>query len=242
MSMCRKGLHSLDDPATVAWRTYPNGTKTRSCRLCRNAWARRRWHAQNGAEDLPRQLEWRGPRRLTTGARWQRRARKGLASRRGGGCIAYRLSPTDVRMITLLAEGYTVREIAARDFCTLATVAMRLLQIRKRLGVTNSVQMVAQCLKRGVIRPDKATARRLRRQWEKERQAQVVIVFRKELKEVIAGQRQPHVANSDALMKRLRAIQAHNAPHAVSVMWALGHLTSRHVPQTRNSYRGKRAQ
>lgn len=241
MKLCRARLHDLDDPfnATV---TVRDGRKVRECRPCGNERVRRRYHATKGQPYRPRQLEWRGPRTLTAEGQAWRRRRQGVVGYRSGGQLAYKVTPSDVRLLQSLADGFTAREIAVQEYVTLSTIRMRSKMLMQRLGVSSSVGAVAQGLKRGMITPDKVTAKRLRLKWNRDREPYRLRYTRRQLADVVNAARMPGRPGSVALYARLAPLEAMTEPHAVSIMWALGEITSRHVPQTRNAYRGFRNQ
>jgi DNA-binding CsgD family transcriptional regulator len=210
-TVCRAGLHDLTLPGAVTLAEWPSrpGATVRMCVECSRIRNRRR-----------------------------KRHPKQSVHTNGGRPPQYNLSANDVRTLQMTADGLTLQEIAVRECVTLGSLKSRMYHINRRLGVGSQPAAVAQGLKRGIITPDKATAKRLRKRFAQERKSVLFRVFRKELKEVIQGA-MPTRATARSVIDSLAAIEALTQAHAVSIYWALGEITSVHVPQTRNRYKGR---
>lgn len=239
--MCGNGLHSFDDPAN--YREYfdkGRGQWRRRCRPCTNARkseadARKR-EARRLAKAWWEQLEWTGPHRpqhAATRAGRRKRTRQKYVVR--GHPIAYRVTAQQLDFLQGAANGETFQETAERLSVNAQAVRNGLLEVRRKYGVTSNAAAVAQGLKRGVIRADRVTAKRL--------PARVARAHVDSIRALIKGERSPY--KSHRISRLLDACMAWTEPHAVSVLWAAGKITSRDVPQTRNQYRrrpGKRAE
>ncbi|MFH8405543.1 LuxR C-terminal-related transcriptional regulator [Streptomyces sp. NPDC018019] len=230
--LCRKGLHDLDDPAVARTAACPCGCARRYCLLCRTAAERERRARAREVRRGPVQLEWTGPRRLSRSGRYQRRRGRGAPLGLRTGRLAYRITPQERQVLQLLADGLSGSEIAERLWLARLTVRDRLMKnIRLKYGVASNAAAVAQGLKRGAVRPDPA-GRRLPRTKAVRDGARSVI-------RLVKGERRPRHDRSRALQAMLDGLYAWSEAHAVSLLWSAGHITSRHVPQTRNAYRGE---
>lgn len=237
-AMCRKGLHRLDDPRNVylIYDRYRDGYR-RQCRPCvldKRREARRRGSEERRAMPrvLPRyaQLEWTGPHKpLNPSSRWGRRKRTVQAFGLSGAPMAYRPTAQQLLYLQLLADGMTVVEVAERLYVTSNAVRNGTHELRCKYGVTSNAAAVAQGLKRGTIRPDRKTGKRLSRTTARR--------YLPSVRALVRGERGPYRAQSAALGRMLDALLSWSEPHAVSVLWGAGSLTARDVPQTRNRYR-----
>lgn len=240
-SVCGSGLHSFDDPANY-YVIYDRqrGQSRRKCRPC--ALARKRAEAARKAAEraaMPvvrpwwAQLEWTGPH--TTNDPWQRlRRRKAFAQNYvvNGHPIAYRVTPTQLTYLQAIADGLTLEEVAEREHVTPNTVRNGLYEVRTKYGVASNAAAVAQGLKRGTVRPDRATAKRL--------PYRVPAAAVRDVRALVLGERIPHKAHGKQIWRTLDPLMSWTEAHAVSVLWAAGRLTARDVPQTRNRYRRRR--
>ncbi|MEV1049657.1 helix-turn-helix transcriptional regulator [Streptomyces sp. NPDC049887] len=144
--------------------------------------------------------------------------------------MAYRPSPQQLAYLQLLADGLNVDEIAERLYVTRNAVRNGLQEIHRKYGVTSNAEAVAQGLKRGTIRPDRATGKRLPR-------SNAARDGLADVRALLRGDRQQYKGGSLALGRLCDSLLSWSEPHAVSVLWGAGRLTSRDVPQTRNRYR-----
>ncbi|NEB04517.1 hypothetical protein G3I78_36525 [Streptomyces sp. SID13726] len=216
------------------------GRWQRRCRPC--ALARKRKYYQRQAEARARmarvrpwweQLEWTGPHRADNPwKRTRRRKRSAQNYKVNGHPIAYKVSAQQVLYLQGLADGLTLDEIAERENVTLNTVHNGLGEARIKYGVSSNAAAVAQGLKRGVLKADRVTARRL--------PARVPRAAVEDVRALVRGERLPHKAHAARIWQTLDPLMSWTEAHAVSVLWAAGRLTSRHVPQTRNRYRRRR--
>lgn len=219
---------------------YENpSTGTVECRKCRSDRARthaEKRKAKRRAEREAREaqkampaLEVRGPRKKT------RRELSG--QRRGTRAFNYSASAVELEVLQLIADGITPEEIAIHLYISASTVRQRLRRLRRKYGVNSTVAAVAQGLKKGTLGPDKRTAKTLRGTRRVERSVIAAYVGYVISENVPAQERPP----SESVLKERQVIHAATDAHAVSILWAAGYITSRHVPQTRNHHRiGKR--
>jgi DNA-binding NarL/FixJ family response regulator len=61
------------------------------------------------------------------------------------------LSELDVRIVRLLSEGHTIKEIAERVHLSAHTIKDRLARIRGKLAVRSRTGIVAEAIRRGLI-------------------------------------------------------------------------------------------
>ncbi|MEU9654832.1 LuxR C-terminal-related transcriptional regulator [Streptomyces chartreusis] len=239
--MCGRGLHSFDDPDNV-WLVF-NRDRDRWQRRCRPcAIERKRGYDRRKAEERAKnppvrpwwaQLEWTGPHRVDNPwKRSRRRKRSAQNYKVNGHPIAYKVSPQQVIYLQGLADGLTLDEIAERENVTLNTVRNGLCEARTKYGVSSNAAAVAQGLKRGVLKADRDTARRL--------PYRVPAAAVEDVRALVRGERLPHKAHGARIWRTLDPLMSWTEAHAVSVLWAAGRLTSRHVPQTRNRYQRRR--
>ncbi|MBW8087767.1 helix-turn-helix transcriptional regulator [Streptomyces hygroscopicus subsp. hygroscopicus] len=237
-TMCGAGIHRLDDPRNV-YVTFDRqrGAYRRKCRPCELA--RKRRAAVEGAQVEPArhtrpwwlQLEWTGPHRArSTSGRADRRRRTVQAYAPSGHPMEYRPTAQQLVYLQALADGLTVEEIAERLCVTPNAVRNGLDAIRRKYGVSSTPAAVAQGLKRGAIRPDRKTGKRLPR-------SNAVRTHVRSIRALVRGERPPHKGHAVALGRELDVLLSWSESHAVSVLWGAGRLTSRDVPQTRNQYR-----
>lgn len=233
--MCGKGLHRLDDPNNVYLSVdQVRGTIRRKCRPCaldRKRAARERAQAGTVGGARPRwlQLEWTGPHRaVSPSGRSDRRRRTTQTYTPNGHPMEYRPTPQQLVYLQELADGHTVGEVAERLYVTPNAVRNGLHDVRRKYGVRSTAAAVAQGLKRGAIRPDRATGRRLPR-------SNAVRTHVRSVRALVRGERPPHKGR--ALGRELDCLLSWSEAHAVSVLWGAGRLTARDVPQTRNQYR-----
>ncbi|MEU4150842.1 LuxR C-terminal-related transcriptional regulator [Streptomyces sp. NPDC026659] len=238
---CGKGLHSFEDPANY-YVVYDKSRdqyrrKCRPCALARKRAYNARQAQERAVKSPPRpwweQLEWVGPHRAKDP--WQRlRRRKRYAQnyKVRGHPIAYRPNPQQITYVQALADGLSVEEIAEREHVTPNTVHNGMVELRRKWGVSSNAAAVAQGLKRGVLRADRATAKRLPRR--------ISPRHVEDVRALVRGERLPHKGHKQALWRLLDPLMSWSEAHAVSVLWAAGRITSRDVPQTRNRYRRRR--
>lgn len=143
--------------------------------------------------------------------------------------LHYRPTPQQYAILQLLADGLTVEEIAETMVLSVPTIAGHLQDIHRKYGVKNHAAAVAQALKRGMVQPDRKTAKRLPyRIHSKHIEA---------LRVLIRSERMSYRGYDKRLPVLLDACMSWTEAHAVSVLWAAGRLTAKDVPQTRNEYR-----
>lgn len=225
--LCKAGIHDMADPANLAERKSA-GRVYRQCRQCKR-------QRDSERQAKLRQLEWRGPRKRKDIASW--RKRRGRSRGKTGQQLKYRPTPEEVRTLQAIALGATYADICEAEFCTRSLPRNRMENVRIKYGVNSNAAAVAQGLKRGVIRADREGAKNipaspwLRSRKGINRHAASVIAL-------VQGKRRQYGDNTHALRRELDVLCAWSEAHAVSVLWAAGLITSRHVPQTRNRYRG----
>jgi DNA-binding CsgD family transcriptional regulator len=238
-AVCRNGLHDVTDPANVYIRP-DNGT--RWCKPCKRIvdrdHKRMMRHLTDDQKARRLYLEWKGPRRRTQSAIKQHRVRYGLHPYASGHRLEYAITAAEVRTLQSYADGLTCPEIAAREQLVPGAIDRRSRNIRAKYGVADMVAAVAQGLKRGAITPDKATVRHLS---PKALRKNVVRTYVHQLVAVVQG-RARRGQQSNELNAILWHLQARNEAHAVSILWAAGIITARHVPQTRNRYQRRTEQ
>lgn len=234
-TMCQfgEGPHNLDDPVNQRWHVTPNGAKIRSCRPCalarekRYRKAKRLLAAQERAKFT--QLEWMGPTKVTPYRRERIRLKNGIKVPPGIR-LQYRPSLQDFMIMQMFADGYSRYEIANVLCLTHRSVEMQMHLTRIKYGVHTTAEVIAQGLKRGAIHPDKVRGKMIPRRSNRVRAAVA------DLKLVAAGQAylpRPHTSRYNAICDPLGAL---SIPHAISIAWGAGRLTSRHIPQTPNRY------
>lgn len=234
-TMCQfgEGPHNLDDPVNQRWHVTPSGRKVRSCRPC--ALARERGYRK--AERLRKateraaatQLEWIGPVKITSYRRERIREKNGIKVPPGIR-LQYRPSPQDYMIMQMFADGYSRYEIANAIGLSHRSVDMQMHLTRIKYGVHTTPEAIAQALKRGAIQPDKVRGKMVARQSNRVRAAIA------DLKLIVAGQCYVPRPNTPRYNKICEAFGAFSVPHAISIAWAAGRLTSRHIPQTANRY------
>lgn len=211
------------------------GTGAVECRQCRRD--RHQTHSENrkalrkaaraereAQEALPA-LEIRGPRR---------KSRRALAGqRRGLRAVTYSASAVELEVLQLIADGLTPEEIAVHLYISTSSVRQRLHRLRAKYGANSTVAAVAQGLKKGTLRPDKRTAKTLRGTRRVERSVIAAYVGYVISENIPTQERAP----SEPVLKERQVIHAATDAHAVSILWAAGYITSRHVPQTKNLHR-----
>jgi DNA-binding CsgD family transcriptional regulator len=143
--------------------------------------------------------------------------------------LYYRPTPQQLAILQCLADGLTVEETAERMQFSVANIAGHLQAVHRKYGVSNHAAAVAQALKRNLIQPDRATAKRLRRR--------VHVKHVEALRRLIRSERMAYRPFDRRLVEMLDVTLSWTEAHAVSVLWAAGRLTNRDVPQTRNQYR-----
>lgn len=232
-TVCVAELHDMRDPDNVGTRLNRHGKPQRWCRPCQRA-----RHAQwrKDRRDRERQLEWTGPHYRTTHAWQAHRDKRGIANLRIGGRISYRITAVEQAALQHLADGLTYEETAQALYLSMNSLMRGVLyRVRLKYGVGSTAAAVAQGLKRGLIKPDRATAKLLRKNSLTRMHTRSVIRLAK-------GERPQYVQGGKALDVLLDTLCAWSEPHAVSVLWGAGLMTARHVPQTRNRYRAHRDQ
>jgi len=241
MTVCGRGLHSFDDPDNV-WLVFnkDRGRWQRRCRPC--AVMRKRGYDRRKAEERAKktpvrpwweQLEWTGPHKVNDPwKRSRRRKRTAQNYKVNGHPIAYRVTAQQVVYLQGLADGLTTEEVAEQEHISPNAVRLALGEVRAKYGVSSNAAAVAQGLKRGVLTADRATARRL--------PYRVPAVPVEDIRALVRGERLPHKAHAARIWRTLDPLMSWTEAHAVSVLWAAGKITSRHVPQTRNRYRRRR--
>lgn len=95
-------------------------------------------HGAAGGDDLARKLRERGALRVPRGKRPATRANPA------------NLTPRELEVLTLVADGLRNSEIIARLFVSEKTVDHHVSAILGKLGVTNRVQAVAEATRRGI--------------------------------------------------------------------------------------------
>jgi DNA-binding CsgD family transcriptional regulator len=70
------------------------------------------------------------------------------------------LTPTELKVVGLVAEGLTNRQIAERLFVARRTVATHVEHLLQKLGRSNRVELAAEAIRRGVTGPAAPTAPR----------------------------------------------------------------------------------
>ncbi|WP_340376451.1 LuxR C-terminal-related transcriptional regulator [Streptomyces sp. SS7] len=143
--------------------------------------------------------------------------------------LNYRPTPQQLAILQCLADGLTVEETAEHMQFSVANIAGHLQSVHRKYGVKNHAAAVAQALKRGLIRPDKATAKRLPYRIPRKHVEALRVLMRSE--------RMAYRPYDKRLPELLDACMSWTEAHAVSVLWAAGRLTNKDVPQTRNQYR-----
>lgn len=83
------------------------------------------------------------------GTQVSERAAARLAERAMAGAA---LSPREVEVLTLIAEGKSNKEIAAALFITEGTVKTHVLSIHEKLGVSDRTEAVVTAIRRGILR------------------------------------------------------------------------------------------
>jgi DNA-binding CsgD family transcriptional regulator len=146
--------------------------------------------------------------------------------------LSYRVTPQQLAILQCIADGLTVEETAERMYLAVPTIREHLKSTRRKYGVTNDSAAVAQALKRNLIQPDRATAKRLPHR--------ILSVHIHALRALIRSERRSYRPYDKRLPALLDACMSWTEPHAVSVLWAAGRLTNRDVPQTRNQYQRKK--
>jgi DNA-binding CsgD family transcriptional regulator len=227
-----QGPHDMEDPRNQRWHVTPHGTKVRSCRPC--ALARERNYRKEARERAARerakynQLEWKGPKRITSYTRERIRAKTGITVP-AGIRLQYKPNEQDFKIMQMYADGFSHYEIANVICLSPRSVDMQMQMTRIKYGVHSTAEVIAQGLKRGAIRPDKVRGKMVPRRSNRVRGAIA------ELKRIINGAHIPR-SNTPKYAEICEPLGASSIPHAVSIAWAAGRLTSRHVPQTRNHY------
>jgi DNA-binding CsgD family transcriptional regulator len=91
-------------------------------------------------------------------ALWSAKARVELA-RVGGGAAATELTPTEDRVVQLVAEGKTNREVADALFVTVKTVEANLTRIFRKLGIRSRAELIRKALVASSPSPDRQEPR-----------------------------------------------------------------------------------
>jgi DNA-binding NarL/FixJ family response regulator len=91
-------------------------------------------------------------------ALWSAKARAELA-RVGGGAAANDLTPTEQRVVELVAEGKSNREVADALFVTVKTVEANLTRIFRKLGVRSRSELIRRALVASSPSPDRQEPR-----------------------------------------------------------------------------------
>lgn len=205
-TMCKNG-HSLTDPANV--KRKADGRNR--CLTCNRQYDRD-WHAGRVS------LEWYGPRRFNNRAKAFRRRKDGQRRK-------VTLTESQVRVTQLISNGLSERQVATVLGWSHGGVKGRRSEAHRRMGTVNAPQLVALCLRRGYIQPDRSYRRRTRRL---ARKYVVRRWVRDELRPMLRGERP---ARENQRSREVEALlDCRTIPHVVSRLWAVGAITARDVP------------